>query len=80
MEELQKIKMSDELLHEITLIDEALNNQIQQFVQQIQTQRTTAVSSLVKGYLIDKDYPKDTDIKIEDEHIIFLAKKEPDSQ
>lgn len=76
MEELQKIKMSEGLLYEITLIDEALNNQIQQFVQQIQAQRTTAVSSLVKGYLIDKDYPKDTDIKIEDEHIIFLAKKE----
>lgn len=33
--------MSKALLHEITLIDEALNNQIQQFVQQIQTQRTT---------------------------------------
>lgn len=79
MKELQKIKMSDELLHEITLIDEALNNQIQQFVQQIQAQRTTAVSSLIKGYLIDKEYPKDTNIKVEDEHIIFLDKEESDS-
>ena len=71
--------MSEGLLNEITAIDEALNDQVQQFVQQIHAQRTTAISSLIRGYLVDKEYPKDTNIKVEDEHIIFLDKEESDS-
>lgn len=79
MKELQRIEMSEKLLKKINEIDEALNQRIQQFVNELQQQRGGALSNLVEGYLIDKDYPEDSIKRIEDNHIVFYSDEPAES-
>lgn len=75
-----KIKMSEGLINELDQLEQSLNHQIQQFVDQMQKQRIQFIGSLIKGYLADKEYPKDADIKIEDGYIVFLDEEESESE
>lgn len=72
--------MSEGLINEVDQLEQSFNHQIQQFVDSLQRQRAQIIGSLIKGYLVDKEYPKDADIKIEDGYIIFLDKEESDSE
>lgn len=78
------IKITEELLEEFDKVDQELNKEIQGFVYHVQQQRAQAIGALIKGFLSDKDYPKDKQISIKDGYIIFLdneeIQKESDSE
>lgn len=78
------IKITEELLEEFDKVDQELNKEIQEFVYHVQQQRAQAIGALIKGFLSDKDYPKDKQISIKDGYIIFLdneeIQKESDSE
>jgi len=76
MEELQRIKLTEGIQRELDTIDSSIQEHIAQFVKNIQDQRTQAVATLLRGYLADKEHPKDADIKIEDGELIFFSKGE----
>ena len=68
--------MSSTLVEELQKIEEAIELQIKEFVERVQAQKIQTIVPLLRGYLMDKDYPQDADIQIDGDQIIFVAREE----